>query len=193
MIQIRASCCNWNLQLPLTPGGPFVKATYHPEGGGCLAFESYESIATVQASMHKNRHPNVSGVTRQLSAGNFLAMDQMVQYALSCIQPGLQYFITQLGHSLREPLAAFKAARLLNPQKVAEMLPTASDVDDVASFPFVTSAVLSDLKAKLPSHVAKADGIDPTFAISGGGKTSLPPLVSISSPSPAGAALLLSL
>ena len=65
-------------------------------------------------------------------------------------------------HSLREPLAAFKAARLLNPHKVAEMLPTASDVDDLASFPFVTSAVLSNLKAELP-YAARADGIDPSF------------------------------
>ena len=51
---------------------------------------------------------------------------------------------------------------------VAEMLPTASDLEDLASFPFVTSAVLSDLEAELPSFVAQADEIDPTFAISGG-------------------------
>ena len=69
----------------------------------------------------------------------------------------------QLVHSLREPLAAFKAARLLNPHKVAEMLPTASDVDDLAFFPFGTSAVLSNLKAELPSYAAKADGIDTSF------------------------------
>ena len=53
---------------------------------------------------------------------------------LSCIQPGLQYFTTQVRNSMRLPLVAFKAARLLNPQKVAEMLPSASDVDDLSSF-----------------------------------------------------------
>ena len=71
------------LQLELAPtvdaGRPFVKATYHLERDGPLAFERYESIATVEASMH-----------------------QMVQYALSCIQPGLQHFTNQLGFSLRE-------------------------------------------------------------------------------------------
>ena len=92
---------------------PFLKATYHLEGDGLLAFESYEIIATVQASVYNNHHPNVTAVARQLSAGNSAVVNQIVQYALSCIQPGLQYFTTQLGHRLREPLTAFKAARLL--------------------------------------------------------------------------------
>ena len=139
-------------------GEPFVSATYHLEGDGPLVFESSEitALATVQASMHNDHHPNVTTVAQHLSAGNSIAMNQMAQYALSCIQPGLQYFTTKLGHSLREPLAGFKAGRLLNAQKVAEMLPTASDVDGLGSFPFVTSTVLSDLKAELPSYVAKA-------------------------------------
>ena len=46
------------------------------------------------------------------------------------------------------------------------MLPTVLDVDDVASFPFVTSAVLSNLEVELSSYAAKADRIDPTFAVS---------------------------
>ena len=165
------------LAATINAGGPFVKATYHLEKDSSLAFESYEIIATVQASMHNNHHPNVTAVARQLSAGNPVVMNLMVQYALSHIQPGLQYFTTQLEHSLRELLTAFEAARPLNSQKVAEILPTASHMDDLASFPFVTSAVLSDLKAELPSYVAKADGFDSTFAVSGGRKinsTTLP-------------------
>lgn len=90
-------------------------------------------------------------------------MTQLVQYAQSCIQPGLQYFTTQLGSSLKVSLAAFKAARLLNPHKIVEMLPTASDVDQLSAFPFVTSMVLSNLNAELPTYVAKADGVDPSF------------------------------
>ena len=69
----------------------------------------------------------------------------MVPYALSYMQPGLEYFTAKLGHTLRELLIALKAGRFLNPQKVAERLLTASDMDDLASLPFVTSAVLSDL------------------------------------------------
>ena len=88
-------------------------------------------------------------------------MSQLVQYAISCIQPDLQYFTTQLGSSLKVSLAAFKAERLLNPQKVAEMLPTASNVDELSYFPL--STMLSNLKAELPSYVAKVDGVDPSF------------------------------
>ncbi len=117
----------------------------------------------LQASISNNHHPNVNAVAQQLSAGNSIVMRQLVQYARNCIQPGLQYFTTQLGSSLKVPLAAFKAARLLSPQKVAEMLPTASDVDQLSSFPFVTSMMISNLKAELPSYVAKADGVDPSF------------------------------
>ena len=107
--------------------------------------------------MHKKHNLNVTGVTRQLSAGNSVTMNQMVQYVLSCIQPGLQHFTTQLGHSLRDPLAAFKAARLLNLQKVAEMLLTVSEVDDLTSFSLaiVSSAVLSCLEVELFSMLLK--------------------------------------
>ena len=120
-----------------------------------VAFESYETITTVQVSMHKNHHPNVTAVAGQLAAGNSVAMNQMVQYALSCIPPGLQYFTTKLGHSLRESLAAFdfKAETLLNSQKFAEMLSTPLEVDDLVSFPFATSAVLSHLEVELPSYI----------------------------------------
>ena len=124
-------------------------------------------------------------------------MTQMVQYALSCIQPGQQYLTTHaVGESLREPLAAFKAARLLNPHKVAEILATASDVDDLASFPFVTSVLLSDLKAELPSYAAKADGIDSSFCRlrwwKNNSTCSFAPLGSTSSSDPIGTALFCS-
>ena len=119
----------------------------------------------LQASINNQHYPSVNAVARQLSAGNSVVMTQLVQYAQSCIQPGLLYFTTQLGSSLKVPLAAFKAARLLNPHKVIEMLPTASDVDQLSAFSFLTSMVLSNLKAELPTYVAKADGVDPNLPL----------------------------
>ena len=151
------------LAATIDAGEPFVKATYRLEGDGPLALECFEVITMVQASISSNHHPNVIAVAQQLSAGNSVAMSQFIQYAQSCIQPGLQYFTAQLGSSLKVPLAAFKAARLLNPLKVAQMLPAASDVNDLSSFPFVTSTMLLNLKAELPSYIAKADGVDPSF------------------------------
>ena len=40
-----------------------------------------------------------------------------------------------------------------------------SDVDQLTSFPFVTTMMLPDLKAELPSYVAKAEGIDSGYCV----------------------------
>lgn len=83
---------------------------------------------------------------------------QMARYAKSCIQPGLDYFEKQLQTSLKVPLSAFKAARLLCPYKVVSLKPTAADVDSLHAFPFITD--VSGLKAELAMYLAKADGLD---------------------------------
>ena len=66
-----------------------------------LAFESFETIATVQASMHKNHHSNVTAVVLQLYAGNSVAMNHAAS-SQDC-----STLTTQLGQSLRELLAGF--------------------------------------------------------------------------------------
>ena len=134
-------------------GEPFVNATYRLEGDGPLALDYYEVIHMLQVSIWSNYHPNVNAVARQLSAGDPTTMQLLVNYALSCTQPGLQYFAVQLESSLSEPIAAFKAARLVNPQKVAEMMPTATDVDILQSFPLVMDLMLGHLKGELPDYV----------------------------------------
>ena len=148
------------LAATIDAGEPFVKATYRLEGDGPLALECYEIVATVQVAIHSNHYPNVTVLAQQFSGGNTVARNQFVQYAQSCVKPGQDYFNTQLQQSLKESLSAFKAARLLSPHKVTEMLPVASDVDQLSSFPFVSSSMLASLKAELPAYIAKADGID---------------------------------
>ena len=127
-------------------GETFV--TYRLEGEGPLVLDRYEIIARVQASMHNNHHSNVIAVDQQLSAGNSFAMNQLDDTVCTELNPPRPavYFTTQLVHSLIKPLAALKAAKLLNPQKVMEILPAASDADVLASFSFATNTVLSDLK-----------------------------------------------
>lgn len=85
-------------------------------------------------------------------------------FAMSCTQPGLQYFTTQLSGSLSGPLEAFKAARLVNLQKVAEMMPTATDVNVLSSFPYVTDTMLDHLKSELPAYVARVANIGPEYS-----------------------------
>ena len=91
-------------------------------------------------------------------------MQQLVNYALSCTRPGLQYFAAQLESSLSGSLTAtFKAVRIANPQKVAEMMPTAIHVDILHSFPFVTDLMLGHIKGKLPDYVVKVTDTGPKF------------------------------
>ena len=119
VLQDSTNCKLLQLELAATvdAGEQFVKATYRLEGDGPLALECYEVVATVQAAIHSNYYPNVTALARQFSNGNSVAMNQLVQYAHSCVKPGQDYFNVQLQQSLKESLAAFKAARLLSPHK----------------------------------------------------------------------------
>ena len=60
----------------------------------------------------------------------------MKQYAQNAIQPGLDYFKSQMEGSLKGALDAFKSARLFSPYKAQTMKPVASDVDSLKSFLF---------------------------------------------------------
>ena len=71
--------------------------------------------------------PNVKAMAERLASGMLNATQQQAQqqqlmnYARSCVQPGITYFQDQLASSLRESLAAFKAVRNFSPQKANTM------------------------------------------------------------------------
>ena len=55
---------------------------------------------------------------------------------MDCIEPGLTYFAdTVIDGPLKPALAIFKAARLFNPQKIAEMSVTAKSLDALQVVP----------------------------------------------------------
>ena len=55
-------------------------------------------------------------------------------YSNQCITLAYWYYTNCLQGSLKEPLEAFKAARLFVPQKVQEMLPDATSIDSLTAF-----------------------------------------------------------
>ena len=55
---------------------------------------------------------------------------------------------------------AFKAAQLTNPTMIRNLNPEASTVDLLKSFPFVIVDEITNLKAELPAHLAKAEDLD---------------------------------
>ena len=152
---------NSKLQLELAAvidvGEPFVKATYKLEGDGALVFSCFDVLASLEVRIKTAYFPNLTAVSAKLSAGNPARSQQFEQYGRLCVQPGLDYFLTKFTQDLSDSVAAFKAARLFVPQKVAEMQPKANAVDDLAVFPFFNDrALLSQLKVELPEYLVKA-------------------------------------
>lgn len=143
-------------------GEPFVKAAYDFEGDGPLALSCYELVQEVVASIKVENVPNLQAVIIQMSP-HVAIQQQLKAYAKQCIQPGLDYFNQQLQSSLKDSLAAFKAARLFNPCKVQQLNPDASSVDQLGSLPFVTSKEISNLKAELPDYLAKCEDLEETY------------------------------
>ena len=83
---------------------------------------------------------------------------QLNLYALSCVKPGLDYFMSKYTGDLAKQIGIFKAARLFVPHKVVQLSPTASTVDSLDSFPFLVP-LLPALKTELPTYLALASGI----------------------------------
>ena len=143
-------------------GEAFVKATYNLEGDGPLAFTCYEIVQTVVASIQVANTPNVNAVAKSLAPVP-VVQQLLVTYAKSCVQPGLDYFQHQLQTSLKVPLAAFKAARFFSPCKITHLKPSASEVDALLAFPFLSSTNdLVGLKGELATYLANAEGVDPS-------------------------------
>ena len=103
--------------------------------------------------------PNVRAVARDISS-SFTVQKTLIVHSKQCIQPGIDYFNHQLGTSLKSPLMAFKASRMINPTIIRNLNPDASSIDLFNSFPFVTAEELMKLKAELPAYLAKVEDLD---------------------------------
>ena len=159
-------CIEVELAVSVDAGLPFVQPTYKLEGDGPLALQCYEVSASLTAAvnMAQPHYPNVLAVSTKLSGGNVQLQQQMVQHAVSCVQPGLLYFQECLRGCLQVPLSAFKAARLFSPQKVQEMNPDCTAVHTWSVFPFLDPVTLGNLKQELPQYIAATEDISPTYS-----------------------------
>ena len=92
-------------------GELFVKATYQLEGNGPLALGIVDGLST---SIRLCNVPNVEAIAKKLANGSLHAKQKWIDHAKTCIEPGHNYFKRQLTSSLKGPLQAFKAARLLS-------------------------------------------------------------------------------
>ena len=94
-------------------GEPFVKATYRLEGDGALAFECFEVIDTIRASIQSGTTPNVQAVADRLSGGVPSQKQLVLDHVHKYVKPAIDYFNLQLSSTLNRTLSGFKAAYIL--------------------------------------------------------------------------------
>ena len=155
---------NARLQIELAAvidaGEPFVRATYILEGDGPLALKCHEVVSTLTAGIHVQHYPNLHAVAQKLTGSNLPLKQQWIDYGKVCVATGLQYFLDKFSGELSESLAAFKAARLVCPQKMVEMQSNSQDIDAMQAFPFLKKPLLESLKKELPMYLTKATDLD---------------------------------
>lgn len=92
-------------------GKPMVESTYILEGDGTLAWKCYEQLLVIQNSIRTAHLPNLTAVSRDISAGIPHVAQQCYQSGLAAIQPGWDYFNqTVLGIMLPQ-VEIFKAVQ----------------------------------------------------------------------------------
>ena len=82
---------------------------------------------------------------------------QLKAYSKRCIQPGIDYFHTQLRTSLHDSLVVIKAARRFSPHQCEVMQPVATSL---TLYPFLNQGdILTGLEDELPAYIAKYSNV----------------------------------
>ena len=148
-------------------GRPFANATYKLEGDGALCLEAYEVIASLRNFVEAEpmHLPSTAAVAQRLGGLDAQAVHVWMQFGLQCLPDAKRYFQDRFGPggALHPLVEAFRAARLCNPSKVAEMMPVAADVDDLKAFPFITPADVDQMKEELPQYLAAIEDVHATI------------------------------
>ena len=99
----------------------------------------YEDIVKLRSVISSAYYPNIM---QSIAPGNILSQQQYVAYAMSCVQPGINYFKSKFGDDTKPPLSQFKAKRYFSPARIHELQPTASDIDSLSAIPSSMTPVL---------------------------------------------------
>ena len=91
-----------------------------------------------------------------------------MDHGIKCVQPVSDYFHDKFGDDTKYPMPDFKAARLLSPILVTQILSTAADIDQLKILPFLSATTIEHLKEELPTYLAKASALVSTASSSDG-------------------------
>ena len=142
---------------------PFLKATYKLEGDSPLSLEAYQQLSILFASVSTQHYPNVAAVAKAEANRNASHEQQLLDYSKACVQPAYDYFYLKFNNDLKPFLDAFKAARLFSPYKFHELKPSATDIDCLKAFPFLSSQeTIDELKMEIPMYMAASEDVSST-------------------------------
>ena len=132
---------------------PFIKATYKLEGDGPLSLKAYQQLSTIFASVSTQRCPNVADVAKAEANGNASREQQLLDYSKACVQPAQDYFYLKF-NDFKPVLDAFKAGCLFLPFQFQELKASATDIDYLKAFTFLSSQETIDgLKMEIPMYI----------------------------------------
>ena len=108
--------------------------------------------------MSTQHYPNVAAVAMAEANGNASHEQQLLDYSKACVQPAYDYFYLKFNNDLKFVLGAIKAVRLFSPFKFHELKPSATDIDCLKPFPFLSSQETIDgLKMAFPMYMAASE------------------------------------
>ena len=108
--------------------------------------------------MSTQHYLNVAAVAKAEANGNASREQQLLDYSKACVQPAYDHFYLKFNNDLEPVLDAFKAARLISPFKFHELKPSATVIDCLKAFPFLSSQETIDgLKMEIPMYMAASE------------------------------------
>ena len=130
----------------------------------------YQIVRKLEAEMRSLHFPNCSAVIRNIANGNIALQRRSETYVMAFIQPAYDYFTSKFlnnGDQLQPAVEIFKAARLFNPTKIAEIQPTAAILSDqLRNVPFLNNdACIDGLQRELPTYIAVATDVNPDINV----------------------------
>ena len=141
-------------------GKHFVQATYYLEGDCPLVFTCYERLSALAHAIAIESYPNTEAKARQHAGRNMALYKQLVAQAKACINPGFRFYQQKFNVQFHNIVRAFKAARLCCPIQVQALHSTATSVQELKQFSFITDAEVVQLVEELPNYLdlATVDG-----------------------------------
>jgi len=132
----------------------FCSSGYFLEGDSLLATKAYDVFVELQAHVAHFAHPLLNIEAK--------GDPDMVAHGVQCVKPMFSYFTDRFSNApeLRSMVQFFKAARIFNPSKIADL---AGEVENtLGRFRFISLSERSDLLMELPLYIAQANTYDPS-------------------------------